>query len=95
MTGAFKPPTEITPEGEQIVTPGVTPVTLRDRLALRMAAPLEPKRPQKPCDIGLFDLDARNQIDWIEEIRRPQPFTRTGEPSGPFRASVKTHQYGP
>lgn len=95
MTGAFKPPTEITPEGEQIVTPGITPVTLRDRLALRMAAPLEPKRPQKSCDIGLFDLEARSQIDWIEEIRKPRAFARTGGTSGPSRASGKTHRDGP
>lgn len=33
------PPTELTPQGQQVLVPGVTPVTLRDRLAVRMAAP--------------------------------------------------------
>ena len=94
MTGVPKPSTEMTPEGEQIVTPGVNPITLRDRLALRMAEPLEPKRRQKPCDIGLFDLASRNQIDWIDEIRKPRAFARTGEPSGPSRASGKMHRGG-
>ena len=38
------------------------PVSLRDRLALRLAAPMAPRVPQKPLDIGLFDEDARNQL---------------------------------
>lgn len=58
-----QPVTEPTPEGEQILIPGVRPVSLRERLALRMAAPLEARKPQKPLNIGLFDEDARNQLD--------------------------------
>jgi hypothetical protein len=54
---------EPTPEGEQILFPGVPPVTLRERLALLLAAPLIPRKPQKPLNIGLFDEDARNQLD--------------------------------
>lgn len=54
--------TEPTPEGEQILMPGVPPVTLRTRLALRMAAPLTPRQAQKPLNIGLFNEDARNQL---------------------------------
>lgn len=57
------PVTEPTPEGEQILIPGVRPVSLRERLALRMAAPLEARKPQKPLNIGLFDEDARNQLN--------------------------------
>ncbi len=53
---------EPTPEGEQTLIPGVRPVSLRDRLALRLAAPMAPSVPQKPLDIGLFDEDARNQL---------------------------------
>ncbi len=53
---------ELTPEGEQILVPGVTPIGLRDRLAVLMAAPLIPRKPQKPLDIGLFDETARNQL---------------------------------
>jgi hypothetical protein len=55
-------PTEATPEGEQILVPGVAPVSLRERLAQRSAAPLSPRKPQKPLNIGLFDEDARNQL---------------------------------
>ena len=55
-------PTEPTPEGEQILVPGVAPVSLRDRLALRLAAPMTARKAQKPLNIGLFDEDARNQL---------------------------------
>jgi len=55
-------PSEPTPEGEQILVPGVAPISLRDRLALRLAAPMAPRKPQKPLNIGLFDEDARNQF---------------------------------
>jgi len=46
-------PTEQMPEGEQILVPGIAPVSLRERLALRLAAPLSPRKPQKPLNIGL------------------------------------------
>ena len=54
---------ELTPIGEQRLVPGVVPITTRDRLQARMAAPLLPTRPQKPLDLGLFDIAARNQLD--------------------------------
>jgi len=54
---------EPTPIGFQTLVPGVVPISLADRLAARAAAPLEPKKPQRPCDLGLFDLNARNQLD--------------------------------
>lgn len=57
------PLAEPTPEGEQMLIPGVAPVTLRQRLETQMAAPLRPKVAQKPLDFGLFDLDARRQLD--------------------------------
>ena len=55
--------TEITEQGEQVLVPGVVPVSLRQRLEHLRAAPLGPKKPQKPLNIGLFDEDARNQLD--------------------------------
>ena len=55
--------TEPTPEGEQTLIPGVSPITTRDRLALQMDAPMRPRAAQKPLDIGLFDEAARNQLD--------------------------------
>lgn len=54
---------EQTPIGEQTLVHGVAPITPRDRLAMRANAPLEPKRPQRPADHGLFDTNARNQIE--------------------------------
>jgi hypothetical protein len=49
--------------GEQMLVPGVRPVTLRERLTLQASAPLGPKKSQKPLNIGLFDEDARNQLN--------------------------------
>jgi hypothetical protein len=55
--------TERTDQGDQVLVPGVAPVTLRDRLERLLGAPLRPSKPQKPINIGLFDDDARNQLD--------------------------------
>lgn len=63
MTPAAPLQSEPTPDGEQTLVPGVRPVTTRDRIEARMAAPMIPRKPQKPLDIGLFDLAARNQLD--------------------------------
>jgi len=54
---------EPTEQGEQVLVPGVAPVTLRQRLAALLAAPLASSKPQRPMNIGLFDEDARNQLD--------------------------------
>lgn len=54
---------EPTPEGEQTLVPGVTPISLGDRLAWRAAQPLGPTKGQRPCDLGLFDLGARTQLE--------------------------------
>ena len=55
--------TEATAIGNQTLVPGVTPITPRDRLAIRANAPLEPRKTQRPIDHGLFDTNARNQIE--------------------------------
>jgi len=52
--------------GLQSLVPGVAPIGTAQRLAARAAAPLEPKKPQRPCDLGLFDLNARNQLDLFQ-----------------------------
>jgi hypothetical protein len=49
--------------GEQTLLAGVRPITCRDRLQARMEAPLEPRCRQKPLAIGLWDEDARNQLE--------------------------------
>jgi len=61
--------TEKTPDGVQALVTGVRPVTDRDRLAVLAARPLAPARPQKPLNIGLFDEDARRQLDWTDLLR--------------------------
>lgn len=54
---------EPTEQGQQTLVPGVAPITVRQRLALLFAAPLASRKPQRPMDVGLFDEDARNQLD--------------------------------
>lgn len=61
MTAPFQ--SEPTPLGEQTLVPGVAPVSTRARLEARMAAPVLPRRPQLPPDLGLFDLATRNQLE--------------------------------
>jgi len=70
-TRAHIPQTETTPEGTQALVPGVTPVTVRERLDVMARKPMTGKRGpvlQKPCDIGLFNEDARNQLDLIDQL---------------------------
>ena len=59
---------EPTPEGEQGLIPGIRPISQRARIEELMAAPLGPRGPQKPLDLGLFfDRDGvpprESQID--------------------------------
>lgn len=54
---------EQTAIGEQTLVYGIAPITPRDRLTMRANSPLEPRKPQRPTDHGLFDTNARNQIE--------------------------------
>jgi hypothetical protein len=63
MSAPLSLESEQTPNGEQTLVHGVAPITPRDRLAMRANAPLEPKKRQRPADHGLFDTNARNQIE--------------------------------
>jgi hypothetical protein len=47
----------------QTLVPGVRPLRPSDRLAFLASAPLAPTKPQRPIDFGLFDMNARNQLD--------------------------------
>ncbi|HMI20866.1 MAG TPA: hypothetical protein VK533_15125 [Sphingomonas sp.] len=62
------PAVEETEAGLQCLIGGIAPIRLIDRLAQRAAAPLEPTKPQRPCDLGLFDLNARNQLDLFSKL---------------------------
>ena len=63
MSAALPLASEQTPICEQTLVHGVAPITPRDRLAIRANAPMEPRKPQRPADHGLFDTNARNQIE--------------------------------
>ena len=54
---------EATAIGNQTLVPGVAPITPRDRLAIRANASMAPRKAQRPADHGLFDTNARNQIE--------------------------------
>lgn len=54
---------EVTPIGVQTLVSGVAPITPAQRLAFRADAPLQPKKPQRAADHGLFDTNARRQIE--------------------------------
>ena len=55
--------TEVTVQGQQVLVPGVRPVSMKARLEVLAAHPLGSDKLQKPCDIGLFDDVARNQME--------------------------------
>jgi len=55
--------TEATSLGPQSLVPGVRPVSMKARLEALAAHPLTSDRLQKPCDLGLFDEVARNQME--------------------------------
>ena len=76
---------EATAIGPQSLVPGVVPITARDRLEWRAAAPLAPKKPQRGCDHGLFDLAARDQFDLF---RSAPPSSDAGQ--HPAQASTST-----
>ena len=60
--------TEPTPIGEQTLIPGVRRGSIYERLMVLAAQPIGSKKSQKPCDLGLFDEVARNQLDLFSPI---------------------------
>jgi hypothetical protein len=75
MTAAPIPfETEATYLGPQMLVPGVRPVSMKARLEALAAHPMASDRLQKPCDIGLFDDVARNQMD-LFIADKPKPTT--------------------
>lgn len=65
MTASASTPLEVewSECGEQTLIPGVRPVSMGERLTLQASAPLTPRKAQKLLNIGLFDEDARNQLN--------------------------------
>ena len=68
--GTDAPAFEPTEAGAQALIAGVTPISLAVRLGLRASAPLVAAKPHRPCDLGLFDLAARNQLDLFQAGER-------------------------
>lgn len=64
---------EPTEAGLQGLIAGIAPISLACRLRLRAAAPLEARKPQQPCDLGLFDVNARNQRDLFSKLPPGRP----------------------
>ncbi len=54
---------EQTEAGAQTLVPGIAPVTLGERLGVLANAPLLPRKGQRPANHGLFDTNARNQLE--------------------------------
>lgn len=54
---------ERTREGLQLVIDGVRPQTMKDKLNYLTQQPMQPRKRQRPCDIGLFDTESRKQMD--------------------------------
>jgi hypothetical protein len=54
---------EVTPIGVQTLVSGVALITHAVRLAMLANAPMQPRKAQRPADHGLFDMNARNQIE--------------------------------
>jgi hypothetical protein len=54
---------EQTPEGLQLMLAGVKPQSMKDKLDWLIAQPMQPRKQQKPCDIGLFDTESRKQLE--------------------------------
>lgn len=54
---------EVTKAGVQTLVVGVAPITPAERLQMLACAPLVPRKAQKPADHGLFDMNARNQLE--------------------------------
>lgn len=50
------------PDPAQIVMPGVQPVSLGERLQWQAQMPMQPRRAQKPLDIGFWDA-MRDQLE--------------------------------
>ena len=50
------------PDPDQIMMAGVTPVSMGERLGWLAAQPMQPRREQRPLDVGFWD-PMRDQIE--------------------------------
>jgi len=54
---------ECTEQGLQLMLAGVRPQTMKDKVQWLIEQPMQPRKRQKPCDIGLFDTESRKQLE--------------------------------
>ena len=50
------------PDADQIMIAGIAPVSTGERLGWLAAQPMQPRREQRPLDVGFWD-PMRNQIE--------------------------------
>ena len=55
-------PTIAAPDPDQIMMAGVVPVSMGERLGWLAERPMQPRREQRPLDVGFWD-PMRNQIE--------------------------------
>jgi hypothetical protein len=62
MARRKQPVRVVEPDPAQIVMPGVQSVNLGERLQFQAGLPMQPRRVQKPLDIGFWD-PLRDQLE--------------------------------
>jgi hypothetical protein len=62
MSGRQRERVKAASDPAQMMITGVTPVSLGERLAWAAQQPMQPKRAQRPLDIGFWD-PMRNQLE--------------------------------
>ena len=62
MAKCKQPVRVVAPDPNQITMPGVQPVSFGERLQWQAQIPMQPRRAQKPLDIGFWD-PMRDQLE--------------------------------
>jgi hypothetical protein len=83
--------TEQTAAGEQFVTPGVEPVSLRESLEASMDAPM--RGGDALANDGLFDLNARLQRDMFDDLSSPDATARMDAEEAEFREAIDAGEF--
>jgi hypothetical protein len=62
---------ECTRQGLQLVLGAVRPQSMKDKVQYLAEQPMQPRKRQKPCDVGLFDTESRKQLNLFDSHRGP------------------------
>lgn len=52
-------------EGLQLVLDGIRPQSMKDMVEWLVEQPMQPRRRQKLCDLGLFDTESHKQLKLV------------------------------